>query len=117
MIHEERLNRKIIGLLSDQTMPEKNPLRIGIADENGLLTGIEKNAVGGLQPDASDIEKFVAKDRKRFGLHGRIASGKFFQEKPDEGFQSLRFQMIIAGGPDDPGKLVFWNMKKRRGGQ
>ena len=29
----------------------------------------------------------------------------------------MRFQMIIAGGSDDPGKLVFGNMKKRRGGQ
>ena len=78
MIHEERLNRKIIGILSDQTMSEKNPLRIGIADENGLLTGVEKNAVRSLRPDASDIKKFIAKDRMRFGLHGRIASGKFF---------------------------------------
>ena len=77
MIHEKVLNRWITGLLSDQTMSEENPLRIGIADENGFLTGIEKNAVGGLRPDASDIEKFVAKDRMRFGLHGRIASGKF----------------------------------------
>ena len=107
MGHEESPDLRDVHVPWDQAMASQNPLRIGVADEDGFPTGIQKNAVGRFRSDASDAEEFFPQDGQFLGAHPLDASGIFFPEKPDERLEPLRLDMIITGRSDDLGQAVF----------
>ncbi len=42
-------------------MAIKDAAGVGIDDEDGMLTSIKKNGVGGFRADAFEVEQFIAK--------------------------------------------------------
>jgi hypothetical protein len=76
--------------------------RVGIDDENRMLTGVEKNGIGGFRADAAQGEQLLAKKWSGGGEHFREGAAVGFEEKVYEGFESFGFLAEIAGRAQQP---------------
>ena len=62
MGHEKGPDLRDVHVFRNQTMTSQYPLRIGVTDEDGLPTGIQKYAVGRFRADPPDAEEFFPED-------------------------------------------------------
>ncbi len=91
----------------NQAMTLEDPLRVGVADEDGFPAGIQKDAVGRLRSDAPDAEELFPEDGQLLGAHHLDVSGVFLPEKPDERLEPLCLDVIIARRSDDLGQCFL----------
>src|SRR3984893_6788206 len=77
---------------------------IGIDDEDGTLTGIEKNTVGRFWADAMDGEQLCAQNGRGSAKHFRQRAMVFRAKEGGEGFQFLGLLAEVARGANQASK-------------
>ena len=60
---KKRADFFIIRLAIGDPVTPENPVRVGIHHEDGMISGIQQDGVGGFRPDAVDGQKFFAQLR------------------------------------------------------
>ncbi len=102
----------IVGIRLDQSVPNRDSSGVVIYDKDGPVQGVEQDGVGRLTPDASDRQKFRPQSLRGSVFETRQVAVVGGEEPVYKVLEPLCFDIEVAGGPYEFGKLLSWHAVK-----
>lgn len=98
MFHQ-RADFLVTGFCADDAVALEHATRVGVDNDDRMVSGIEQDGVGGLRTDAVEGEQLGAELFSRLREHAAERAGISLVKESDKSFEFPSFLAEIAGRP------------------